>query len=365
MAKLDMAKLRVKLYLKDKFLGSVATQVTWKESFEVDTCATDGSTIYYNSNWLSQFSLKEQIGVIAHECAHIVLLHTIRCKEQLLDPYLYNIAADTIVNTQLDHLGFSLPSGGIPPNPKYLNSTTEEVYKNLKDDRRPQKNSTIGGIGKDLIESDLNATKKVKGIVAQAKTVSSSKNFGGGCPEFNKLFDKLVQPKLPWYRLLRNYFNDKMPEDYSFSKPNKRFYPDNYLPSITDEDNICSVNVYIDVSGSVSDTTTTKFLTELKGLHNSFPIEKMTICGFSTELSEKIVIKEVWKTPKEFSTTGGTLIEPVIQDINTTKAKINIVFTDGYFNTGCIVDSKQPIIWLIYDNTKFTPAKGKVIEVDA
>ena len=95
-------------------------------------------------------------------------------------------------------------------------------------------------------------------------------------------------------------------------------------------------------------------------MKNSLNLSNLTIQSFSTELADKTEVKQKSDFPKKFHTTGGTDIEPVIKDILATKAKINIIFTDGYFDQEPVNMLNKNVFWVIYDNPKYIPAKGKV-----
>mgnify|MGYP002624960980 CR=1 FL=1 len=87
MAELDLAKLKVKLHLKDPFLGCIAMQVKWKET-NTGTASTTGGTIYYSPSFFEDYDTAEQVAIIAHECMHIALQHTTRAETFNLD-FLY------------------------------------------------------------------------------------------------------------------------------------------------------------------------------------------------------------------------------------------------------------------------------------
>ncbi|AGA90201.1 hypothetical protein Thimo_1407 [Thioflavicoccus mobilis 8321] len=70
--------------------------------------ATDGTTIYYGPAF-EALSLPAQIGLIAHEVLHVALRHPQRGQVLAgllddLDPVLYNLCADALVNSTLSHL---------------------------------------------------------------------------------------------------------------------------------------------------------------------------------------------------------------------------------------------------------------------
>ncbi|MBK1703757.1 DUF2201 family putative metallopeptidase [Halochromatium glycolicum] len=72
--------------------------------------ANDGQTIFYTPSF-ETLSLPQQIGQVAHQVLHVALCHAQRAQalERLLgeiDPALFNVCADAIVNSTLGHLSW-------------------------------------------------------------------------------------------------------------------------------------------------------------------------------------------------------------------------------------------------------------------
>lgn len=379
-----IVKAKIKLGLEDRFLGALAMMLEWREDNDIDTMATNGKEFIYNKEFLDKLQFKELLGVMAHECMHVALAHNIRCYNGKFEPELYNIAGDYAINQTLVEHNFTLPEGALISR-EFRGLCTEEIYAILEKNSNSQNNSSSGNNqGKNKGKSNSGGSngnkkypmqgdilkpasdadiEKVKRNIITAKLSSSDKDFSCASAEFQRNFTDITNPKLPWNVILRRYVNATVNDDYSWRKPNRRFQ-DIYLPSLCDGDALTKLNVYMDVSGSVDDKTISKFLTEIKGFYDNLAIEVLTINTFSTRLNQKIVMTDSWKpVSNNLESYGGTCIGPVIEDINKTKAIVNIVFTDGYFNEEQISESKYPIIWVIYDNHNFKPVKGKVVEI--
>lgn len=369
-----ITKAKIKLGLEDRFLGALAMMLEWRENNNIDTMATNGKEFIYNKEFLDKLESKELLGVMAHECMHVALAHNIRCYNGKFEPELYNIAGDYAINQTLVEHNFTLPKDALISR-EFSGLCTEEIYAILeKNNNNNSQNSSRGSNkGKnsrkypmqgDILKPESDADiEKVKRNIITAKLSSSDKDFSCASAEFQRNYTDITNPKLPWNVILRRYVNATVNDDYSWKRPNRRFQ-DVYLPSLCDGDALTKLNVYMDVSGSVDDKTISKFLTEIKGFYDNLAIEVLTINTFSTRLNQKIVMTNSWKqVDKNLKSFGGTCIGPVIEDINNTKAIVNIIFTDGYFNEKPISASKYPIIWVIYDNNNFKPVKGKVVEI--
>ncbi len=125
--------------------------------------ATDGRTVFYGAAF-ERLPIAQQTGLVAHEVLHVALRHPRRFLElkHLLgdvDLALFNLCADAIVNSALDHLTWlTLPDRSVhldellsnalgidrPVEQSLLQWDVEQLYRAI-DDRRPPD----GGKGRD------------------------------------------------------------------------------------------------------------------------------------------------------------------------------------------------------------------------
>ena len=90
---------RMRLLESHGFFGLLLMHMTFTLDETLSTAATDGERIYWNPDFLSDLSDGEVDFVMMHEILHAVLLHCARGAEY--DPYLFNIAADIVVNSNI------------------------------------------------------------------------------------------------------------------------------------------------------------------------------------------------------------------------------------------------------------------------
>lgn len=130
----------------------------------VPLIATDGRTVFYGTAF-ARLPIAQQTGLVAHEMLHVALRHPQRFLElrHLLgdvDLALFNLCADAIVNSALDHLRWlTLPDASVflddllsnalgvdrPVEQSLLQWDVEQLYRAI-DDRRPPDG---GGKGRD------------------------------------------------------------------------------------------------------------------------------------------------------------------------------------------------------------------------
>lgn len=126
--------------------------------------ATDGRRVFYSAAF-ERLPIAQQAGLVAHEVLHVALRHPQRyldLKHLLgdVDLALFNLCADAIVNSALDHLAWlTLPDAAVrldkllanamdidqPVETSLLRWDVEQLYRAI-DDRRPPDR---GGKGRD------------------------------------------------------------------------------------------------------------------------------------------------------------------------------------------------------------------------
>ena len=325
----------------------------WKE--DIPTAATDGIHIFMNPQFFMEQTPEQRLGLLLHECLHPVYMHLTRRGNR--QPHKWNIAADHVINLVILDRGFKLPDGG-HHDKQYTGMTTEQIYDLLPDP--PEPDETIDLLPSELPQEELE--QQLEEIIVRAAIRSEQEgDTPGTIPGDIQLFlDKLLKPKLPWNQILIKYLAQFNKSDYTFKKPNKRFFPQYHLPS---QYSTCLIDiaVAVDISGSVSDDEFKTFISEIASIFRMMKPNKLTLIQFDTvihSIDELDGIRDLMQV--QFHGRGGTAIEPVIEWAELNKPQLLLFFTDGYFKTK-INSTKQEILWLIHNHPKFTIPFGKVI----
>ncbi len=331
---------------------------------QIQTAATDGKNLFINPGFWMSLTPDERIGVLAHEVLHVALSHMTRVGSR--DHEKWNIAGDHVINLILRANGYKLPAGGLWDG-KYADFATEEVYAQL-----PQKPKPPGG-GLDIIYTngkpdDVDDLQNhITDVVLKATTQAQiSKSDLGSVPgEVEIELQKQLNPKLPWNVILQNYMSSFAKNDFSWSKPNRRFQPDYYLPTQYSEA-ICNIASAFDVSGSTTDEMVGSYATNLTKIQQDLKPEKMIVIGFDTRIkseqeftAESNIVREL-----KFTGRGGTELAPVMEWIEKNKPEVMLIFTDGEFHTPPKPKGTTDIIWIINDDPAWKCDYGKVIHYD-
>lgn len=309
-----------------------------------------------NDNMFSSHSLVKRMGILKHECLHIINKHVFRFKG--LDNKRAKLACDCSINQfiepshllddaiDLEYLEY-LANKSLKPlqSAEYYYNMLEDV--NL-DDENVSDNWDESEFSEDIIET---VTEKI--IV---DSLNETKTMQGDNPHgLIKSLSIKKGKKVTWKRALKRVISSvsgsKKP---SIKRPNRRF-PERRDVKGNTRDLKFDLLVVWDVSGSVSNKTSINLLNEIKSLHSA-----------NTKLSKMMLIQvdtEAYK-PQEFTnktkmitrlSNGGTYLNPALERAKREKIHYDciVVLTDGYLDHSDIMKftkCKKPVIWIISKN---------------
>lgn len=327
----------------------------------VATACTNGTYIKFNPKFFMDLSPEERVFLLLHEAMHCAYLHMERFRagadQKCHDRW--NIAADHVINLQLIERGFKMPSMGLADY-KYKSMSTEEVYKLLPDN--PGK-PYIQDLEASEVEPEELAREMADILVRAAIQSKANNDAPGTIPGDIQIFlDNLLDPKLPWQRILQKYLQTYAKNDHTWKRPNRRFFPKHHLPSLHSEA-LLNLAVAVDISGSVSDEEFKQMVSEISSILRMMKPDKITIVQFDTEIKSVNEVRNLQELMAvKFTGRGGTRIGPVLDWAKTTKPQLLMVFTDGGFNFyNDDAGYKGDLIWLIHEHQGWTAPMGKVI----
>lgn len=362
---LDLAKVGL-MKKGTTFIITVAFNLQHIIDPKVERAETDGHSIFYNPDFFMELTPGQRVSLIAHETWHVALMHMFRGRNKNHDKY--NRAADYVINLMITE-------SGMEPIPHWLHDTayrgmsTNQVY-DLLDDTPPQYQ---GGTGKDIIykqpktkEEETEIEKKVQATLAKAQMQSAMSNDEPGAvpDEIARQIKKLNEPKLPWDMILNRFMQDQAKNDYSWKRPNKRFMPDFYMPAQYSEA-LSHLVFAIDTSGSVTDKSLKKMLSEIKYIKDVMKPQRMTILDCDKKIHN---IYDVTENDDildlKFNGGGGTSCYPVMKYCEKHSATALVYFTDLYmaeYNE----EISFPLLWIVYNNPKRTKVNvGEITHYD-
>lgn len=364
---MDRAKINMMRKRNSVFITTVLFSLKMQWDSNIPTAGTDAIGLWVNPKYFLSLSDEERIFLLFHETWHVCWNHMSRGRD--LNHKKYNRAGDYVINQMAVDNGYTMPKGGLQDD-QYKGMSTREVYDLLPD---PEENDGgDGSMGSDIIYDpagkDPDPTKQMDITTTIMKAMTQAKLAGndpGSIPgELRREIENIIHPKLPWQALLQNFMTEFAKTDYSWKRPNRRYQPDFYMPSLYGE-SIGHVATAVDTSGSVTNEEFTSFLTELTGIKEQFNPSKMTIIDFDTNIKKIHVLEEDMKVADiEFTGYGGTDIGEVWEWGKKTKPLVLIIFSDMEF-THPTENLPCPVLWICVNNERMGDMPfGKTIHMD-
>jgi predicted metal-dependent peptidase len=257
--------------------------------------------------------------VVAHEVMHNALAHPARRGHR--DPETWNVACDLAVNPILLGAGFTLPSGRLVPREgKYPGlepgKSAEEYYAALAappaagdgvdgSDQGAASGEDPGGCGgvKPPASRDPSSVARLeaewKVAVAQAEQAAEGR---GELPAgLGRAVGAVVRPPADWRDVLRAFVSSHARNDYSWSRPNRRYVARGlFLPGLRSEE-LGDVVLAVDTSGSVGPAELGVFAAEADAILGAFD------CTLTVLYHDTVVQKvDAWA-----SSDGPLVLDPV------------------------------------------------------
>ena len=186
----DINLIKRKMLVKYPFFGSVVANVNYKEDNSIDTAATDGESIYYNTEFLNELDINDQTFILSHEVCHIAFNHILRSEGK--NQELWNIATDAVINQLLKKDGLKIVGGGIDLEDAinydaeaYYEKLLKEYKQNSNNQQSPQDKQQGGGFGSNNNQQSSNESSN-DNQSAQNKQQGNEENSKNSKKDENK-----------------------------------------------------------------------------------------------------------------------------------------------------------------------------------
>ena len=371
-----IVRARFAMLIDTPFFGHIAMQLepVARDDMNPPTMGTDGYRLFYHPGWVESLPEQQLKGVVAHEVAHLVLMHLTR--RQSREAMRWNVAADFAVNDLVKKDGFELPEGCLY-NPNFADKTTEWIYNQLPETQVIEVTITLdshedwmnggngkgkkGGEGEGESEgagtqggeedgeddgpspgSQEGLEQRIREMVAQSATQARMK---GKLPShLRELIDGVLQPKLDWKTILQDMIVSCVKSDFCMMPPNKKhLYRGFLLPGLTGTE-ICIACV-IDTSGSISSQEMQDFLAEVKGICDAYEEYTIYLMTCDASIHQRWEIRPFDTLPRMMEGRGGTDFREPLKEAENLPITSLVYLTDGY---GTFPDKEPfyPVIWV-------------------
>ena len=384
-----LVSARIGLLLKHSFFGNLATRLQLINADEwCATAATDGRKFYYNSRFVTLLKPKEVEFLVAHEVLHVVYDHMDRRGDR--DPQLFNIANDYAVNADLKRhkVGQFITSVPCLYEQKYDGKSSEEIYDDLFENAEKidmdqlidqMLDEHLEGEGDSDADGDkegdvANNSKRPKMTaeereqlrqeIKQAIINAASGAEAGSLPKgVERLIKDVTAPVMPWRDLIQTNLTSAIKTDFSFIRPSRRgWHMDAILPAMTPGEEI-DVDVFIDLSGSISYDQGRAFISEVAGMMSAFDGYRINIACFDTEVyNPQTFTSENLESVDQYELQGGggtdfTCIFRHLKEQGRVPNRL-IVFTDGYPFGSWGDENYCDTTWIIHGDPNPNPPFG-------
>lgn len=369
-----LAKARAHLVMEHPFFGALALLLKTLEDPAVKTATCDGTTIRYNPKYVAPLSHRELMGMIAHLVMHAAFLHPTRRGDR--DAKKWNIACDHAINPILESAKFELPKGTYSDK-QYANMPAEHIYGLLPDEPKNDKGGDSDDPGGDGGVADSpNSTAKgasqsqqnseeAEWKVAVAQAAHMAKQRGDLPAGIARMLDDLLEPVLPWRDILRRFMTERLNDNFSWQRGNRRFLAQKlYLPSRISDNAMGEVIVVIDTSGSIGQKELNEFGSEIQSIVSEARPSKTRVIYCDANIAH---IDEFGPDDDlHFAAHGGggTDFRPPFKWLQEEQIvpRVLVYLTDGY---GPFPEEQDfPVMWVI-NNRDVVPPNGEhlILEV--
>lgn len=403
-----IVRARVRMIMRLPFFGNVAIRLTPVEISEesygvIPTAATDGRIMLYNPEFISTLTDEQLIGVIGHEMLHAALYHTEKTRTGNRQSMIWNMACDYVINWMLVGEGNAANAcgdissiDGVLLDEKYAGMSAEQVYDILIEEMPEPTEFDLhivtgsisaqdkgeGGkvtykivpVGQDGAEGDGSSEgdtmlmEELKQAVISAAAMAERQS-GGYVPQgIGRRIREWMDSRVDWRTLLATELSDLVRNDWSWTKPNKRSWGTNcIMPSLHNGERI-SVAIGIDASGSISETDLAKFMSEVKGIMETYQDFEIHVWSYDTAVyNYQVFTQDNLSDIDSYEVTGGggTAFEASynFMEENNIHPQQYINFTDGYPGGGWGNPDQVDTIFVIV-GSEVVPPFGRYAHYD-
>jgi len=405
------------IVLDHPFFASLLLQMKRIEDPSVATACTDGVCIRYNPEFIGGLTPDQVAGLLAHEVMHPALGHLHRLPPNAEG----NIAGDFAINNLLDNYNnelrsrqfrsmgkvkrpLELPEGGLIDH-SLDDYSAEQILALLRAGKlgikivrvkvRDDAQGAWGEFEEQAAEpGDAENDEPGEDGDAGSGRIKKAGRGGGKSPEqmaaewerrlvqaatatkmqsgdlpgcIRKLVDRLVNPRVPWQRLLERFVENTADADYSWHRPDRRFLDDDIvIPEIHDT-TLGEIVVAVDTSGSIfgDQEALSSFEAELNSIIAQCRPRNVIVLYCDDRITDTAEFGPGERVRLDAKGGGGTDFRPVGHYINehNIHPRVCIYLTDLY---GKFPEApwEFPVIWCVYGDNKSHAPFGDTVHMD-
>jgi predicted metal-dependent peptidase len=388
-----LSKVKISIMRNPKFAlwSGLMTVGKTRVDENVPTACTNGRDEIYGREFIKSLDDRELAFVVLHETLHKAYRHLFTWKKLHDENHqIANMACDYVINLQLLDMDKERAVIAMPTragktiglvDERFRGLNTKQVFDILKEEE-PEGGYGSGGDegfdehdwegAKELGEEEKKAIEKEIDQALRQGMINHNKLVGKGSGGLNRELGDLLEPKVDWRELLREFVKAtcSAKDASSWRRVNRRYLgTGTYMPSLIGE-RVGHLVIGIDTSGSIGGQELNDFLTEVKGIASEVHPEKVDLMYWDTSVAghEEYGYHEVDNIVSSTKPRGGGGTDPTCMITYMKEKNIKpeaiIMLTDG-----CIGEWGEewnaPILWTIcghYGKGTYAPV-GKTIHI--
>ena len=398
--KLQKAKISLMRSPKFALLSGILMVGRTTVEDNIPTAMTNGRDDRFGRAFVKKLQDKELNFVVAHEAAHKMFRHlTTWTKLHDENHKLANAACDYVINLMLRDLD---PSEQVIAMPRYTEGpmqgkhmgliderfrgmNAKQVFDILKDEQEESAGEGEGGEGggdgidehdwggaQEMSEEDKKQLARDIDQAIRQGQIAHQKVAGSGAGGMDRLLQELLEPKVDWREVLREFVKAtcSAKDTSSWRRVNRRFLSTGtYMPSMIGE-KVGHLVIAIDTSGSIGGKELAEFLSEVKSIAEEVNPEKVDLLYWDSEVAaheeyDSSTVSNIVSSTKPRG-GGGTSPSCVSQSLKEKKIvpECIVILTDGYVGSDWGSDWTAPTLWCIVNGPDgITAPNGKTIHI--
>lgn len=388
--KVQKAKITLMRNSKFALLSGIMMVGRTRVDDNIPTACTNGRDERYGREFVKKLRDPELAFVVAHENAHKMYRHLTTWRK-LHDEnfHLANSACDYVINLMLKDLD---PGETVIAMPRYTDGPLKGKVMGLVDERfrgmnakqvfdilKEEDEGEGEGDGfddhdwdgaKDMTEEEK---KELAREIDQAirQGLISAKKAGTGTGGMDRELEGLMQPKVDWREVLREFVKAtcSAKDKSSWRRVNRRFLSTGiYMPTLIGE-KVGHLVIAVDTSGSVGGKELAEFLAEVQGIAEEVSPETVDLIYWdgavaAHETYTGATVSSIVQSTKPAG-GGGTspsCVSTYLKDKSIVPECI-IMLTDGYVGNDWGNEWTAPLLWVIVGGNDEVAPNGKTIHI--
>jgi predicted metal-dependent peptidase len=365
----------------------------------VPTAKTNGRDDTFGRKFVKMLKDSELNFVVAHEASHKMFRHLTTWRKLYDEDHrLANIACDHVINIMLRDLDPTERTIAMPRYPdgpmkgelmgmydeRFRGMNAKQVFDILKEEDEGGGGGGEGGGGDGFDDHDWGdandmsqeekqqLAKEIDQAIRQGQ-IAHQKVAGKGAGGMDRAIQELLEPKVNWREVLREYVKTmcRAKDTSSWRRVNRRFLSMGaYMPSLIGE-RVGRLVIAIDTSGSIGDKELAEFLSEVKGIAEEVNPSAVDLIYWDSDVAsheeydETTVSNIVSATrPKGGGGTSPSCVSEYLKE-KKIEPECIIILTDGYVGSDWGTEWVAPTLWCIVNGPDGIVApNGKTIHIE-